>query len=62
MRAVSNGEADIDIHRGILKEIHNERCKIWKGINQLQHIYRLIYNIHPVVYQKDSISITEYMS
>lgn len=62
MKAASHGEADIDIHRGILKEIHNKKCKIWREINQLQCIYRLVYNIHPVIYQKDSIGITEYMS
>lgn len=57
MKTASHGAADIDIHRGILMETHNKKCKIWREINQLQRIYRLISNIHPVIYQKDSIGI-----
>lgn len=31
MRAASQGEADIHIHRGILKKIHNKNAKSGEG-------------------------------
>lgn len=51
-----------EIHtEDFLKEIYKEICKIWSKISLFQHIYSLIDNMHPVIYQKNSIGIIEYM-